>query len=174
MTLTLDKPWSNIHTAHRLIIIDICAELFEMWKWKIPICCNIGKGIHLLKWKSRLLNLVKGLSHTMFNLELWPWHWTDLGQTYALHIDASNLTFVELFVNPTRGSKYESESDIFGPNGNLSDIKNLVSFERKMFQESSYRYKIKKSYYLCQYNHFEIHAKNIINGVHVNYMAITV
>jgi len=26
-----------------------------------------------------------------------------------------------------------SESDILGPNGNLSDIKNLVLFEREMF-----------------------------------------
>jgi len=27
MTLTLNRPWSNIRTAHRLIIIDMCAEL---------------------------------------------------------------------------------------------------------------------------------------------------
>ena len=32
----------------------------------------------------------------------------------------------------------------------------------------------KYSYYLCQYHHFKIHALNIINGVHVNNMAITV
>ena len=32
----------------------------------------------------------------------------------------------------------------------------------------------KYSYLLCQYHHYEIHALNIINGVHVNYMAITV
>ena len=31
-----------------------------------------------------------------------------------------------------------SKSDIFGPNANLSDIKNLVSFEREMFEDSSY------------------------------------
>jgi len=29
MTLTFNRPWSNIRTAHRLIILDICAELFE-------------------------------------------------------------------------------------------------------------------------------------------------
>ena len=28
MTLTLTRPWSNIDTAHRLIILDICAKLF--------------------------------------------------------------------------------------------------------------------------------------------------
>ena len=29
MTLTLNRPWSNLGTAHRLIILDICAKLFE-------------------------------------------------------------------------------------------------------------------------------------------------
>jgi len=29
MALTLNRPWWNIPTAHRLIIFDICAELFE-------------------------------------------------------------------------------------------------------------------------------------------------
>ena len=28
MTLTLTRPWSNIDTAQRLIIIDICAKIF--------------------------------------------------------------------------------------------------------------------------------------------------
>ena len=28
MTLTLNQPWSNIGTAHRLIILDMCAKLF--------------------------------------------------------------------------------------------------------------------------------------------------
>ena len=51
-----------------------------------------------------------------------------------------------------------SKSDILGPNGNLSDIKNLISFEREMFGDSSYSNIIKNSYYLCQYHHFEIHA----------------
>jgi len=31
---------------------------------------------------------------------------------------------------------FVSESDILGPNGNLSDIKNLVSFERETFEDS--------------------------------------
>ena len=29
MILTLNRPWSNIHTAHQLIILDICADLLE-------------------------------------------------------------------------------------------------------------------------------------------------
>jgi len=33
---------------------------------------------------------------------------------------------------------YVSETDILGPNGNLSDIENLVSFERELFEDSSY------------------------------------
>ena len=37
---------------------------------------------------------------------------------------------------------YVSESDSLGLNGNLSDIKNLVSFERKFFEDSSYKYRI--------------------------------
>ena len=40
-------------------------------------------------------------------------------------------------------SRYVSESDILGPNGNLSDIKKLVSFERALFEEFSYKYRIK-------------------------------
>jgi len=39
--------------------------------------------------------------------------------------------------------KYVSESDILGPNDNLSDIKNLVSFERVMFKDTNYIYRIK-------------------------------
>jgi len=38
---------------------------------------------------------------------------------------------------------YVSESDILGPNGNLSDIKNLVSFEKELYEDSSYKYRIK-------------------------------
>jgi len=34
---------------------------------------------------------------------------------------------------------YVSKSDILGPNSNLSDIKNLVSFEREWFVDSSYQ-----------------------------------
>ena len=40
---------------------------------------------------------------------------------------------------------YVSKSDILGPNGNLSDIKNLVSFEREVFGDSSKSYRIKKN-----------------------------
>jgi len=36
-------------------------------------------------------------SQTMFNLRLWPWPWTDLGQTYPLHIVSSYLTFVQSY-----------------------------------------------------------------------------
>jgi len=49
-------------------------------------------------------------SHRMFNLELWPWHWTGLGQTYALHIDSTYLTFVQLCKNPTRGKTYTADT----------------------------------------------------------------
>jgi len=38
---------------------------------------------------------------------------------------------------------YVSESDILGPNGNLSDIKNFVSYEREMFEDTSYSFRIK-------------------------------
>jgi len=34
--------------------------------------------------------------------------------------------------------KYVSESDSFGPTGNLSDIKNLLSFEKELFKDSRY------------------------------------
>jgi len=38
---------------------------------------------------------------------------------------------------------YVSDCDILGPNGNLSDIKNLVSFEKELFEDFSYEYRIK-------------------------------
>ena len=44
---------------------------------------------------------------------------------------------------------YVSERDILGPNGNLCDIKNLVSFEREMFEDSNYSKRIKNSNYVC-------------------------
>jgi len=28
VTLTFNRPWSNIGNAHRLIILDICAKIF--------------------------------------------------------------------------------------------------------------------------------------------------
>jgi len=69
---------------------------------------------------------------------------------------------------------YVSESDILGPNANLSDIKNLVPFEREMFEDSSYSYR--KKYFLLFMSLSPIWntCLNIINGVHVNYMVITV
>jgi len=36
-----------------------------------------------------------------------------------------------------------SESDILGPVDYLSDIENLVSFERDMFADYNFKYKIK-------------------------------
>jgi len=74
-------------------------------KWQIPIRCNKGKGIYLLKWKSELLNLVMGLSHTMFNLELWSWPWTDLGQIRISHRHIILDIGAKFFENSTRGSK---------------------------------------------------------------------
>jgi len=38
------------------------------------------------------------------------------------------------FFNVLYYVKYVSESNILGPNGNLSDIKNLVSFERELLK----------------------------------------
>ena len=48
--------------------------------------------------------------------------------------------------------------DILSPTGYLSDIENLVWFARALFEDNSFKYRIKHSYYLCQYHHFEIHA----------------
>ena len=39
--------------------------------------------------------------------------------------------------------KYVSKSDILGPNAYLSDIENLVSFERAMFEDYSFKYRTK-------------------------------
>jgi len=38
---------------------------------------------------------------------------------------------------------YVTKSDILCPNGNLSDIRKLVSFEREMFEDYNYSYRIK-------------------------------
>ena len=40
-------------------------------------------------------------------------------------------------------SIYVSESDILGPIDYFSDIENLVSFERALFADYSFKYKIK-------------------------------
>jgi len=39
MTLTMNQPWLNIRTAHRLIILDICAELFDKERHVIQSTC---------------------------------------------------------------------------------------------------------------------------------------
>jgi len=69
------------------------------------INCFVKCSFFLIFNHAKLLNLVDGPSHTVFNLELWPWHWNAFGQAYAVHIDSTYLTFVQLFVNPTRGSQ---------------------------------------------------------------------
>jgi len=51
-----------------------------------------------------------------------------------------------------------SESDILGPIDYLSDIKNLVSFERVMFGDYSFKYKAQIFLFLCKYHNFKIHA----------------
>jgi len=50
---------------------------------------------------------------------------------------------IVIYLQVTDRPIYVSESDILGPNGILSDIKNLVSFERELFEDSSYKYRIK-------------------------------
>ena len=75
--------------------------------------------------------------------------------TFYSSVFKANTTLNDIYYHSL---KYVSESDILGPSCNLSDIKNLVSFEREMFENSSYSYRIKKSFYLCHYHHFEIHA----------------
>jgi len=63
LILTLTRPCSNIGTAHRFIILDICVKLFV----------NPTRGSKDIE---RTRNTVK-----MFNLRLWPWPWIDFGQT---------------------------------------------------------------------------------------------
>jgi len=45
-----------------------------------------------------------------------------------------------LTVTPSDIYIFLSQSDILGPNGKLSDIKNLVSFQRELFKDSNYIY----------------------------------
>jgi len=40
-------------------------------------------------------------------------------------------------------TEYVSESDILGPIDYLSDIENFISFERAMFEENSFKNKMK-------------------------------
>jgi len=51
----------------------------------------------------------------------------------------------------------------------LSSIENLLLFESTMFEDKSFKRRTKKSYYLCQYLHFEVHAWIIMNGVYDKY-----
>ena len=53
------------------------------------------------------------------------------------------LFFIKLFFKTKPHELIVSESDILGLKGNLSDIKNLVSIERELFEDSSYKYRIK-------------------------------
>jgi len=93
MTLTMNRPWSNTPTAHRLFILDICAEVF----CKSPM---------VQKYR-----VATKYSHTMFNLELWSWLWTDLGQTCARHRLIIFDICAEVFVNPTMGWKDKERTD---------------------------------------------------------------
>ena len=86
MTLTL--PWSNIDTAHCLIIIDICAKLFV----------NPTRGSKDIE---RTRNTV--IQYLILNCDL------DLAQTWS-NIDTAHRLIIldicaKLFENPTRGSK---------------------------------------------------------------------
>jgi len=62
-----------------------------------------------------------------------------------------------------------SESDILGPIDYLSDIENLVSFERATLDITVSNTEQKYSYYLCQYHLFEVNTKSIMNVVHDKY-----
>ena len=66
-----------------------------------------------------------------------------------------------------------SESDILGPIAYFSDIENLVSFERAMFEDNNFKYTIKIFLFFCQYHHCEVNAWSIMNGVHVKYKGDT-
>jgi len=127
VTLTLNRPWSNIGTAHRLIILDICAKLFvnttrgskdiERTINTVMQClilvCDLDLEPTLIKHRHYTLchhtwHLCKVIcknhqgfkryradtkySHTMFNLRLWPWSWTDLDRTRDETIRSSHDT----------------------------------------------------------------------------------
>jgi len=49
-------------------------------------------------------------------------------------------------------------SDILGPIDYFSDIEILVSFERDMFADYSFKNKMKIFLFLCIYYRFKIHA----------------
>jgi len=88
LILNLNQTWSNIRTAHRLIILDISTELFE----------NSTRGSKDIEQtqntiiQSLTLKYVPDLEPTMVK--------------HALHIRLIILNIcAQLFENPTRGSK---------------------------------------------------------------------
>jgi len=87
VTLTLNRPWSNIGTAHRLIILDICAKLFV----------NPTMGSKDIEWTR---NTVKQC--LILDCDLDFEHWSNIGTAHRVIIlDIC----AKLFVNPTMGSK---------------------------------------------------------------------
>ena len=63
-------------------------------------------------------------------------------------------------------------SDILGPIDYFSDIENLVSFQRDMIEDYSFKMKWNYSYFSCSYHHFEMHASNIMNSVYIKIMGV--
>ena len=51
------------------------------------VICNFQQGFKRYRANTKY-------SDTMFNLKRWPWYWTQLSQTYALHIVSWYLTLV--------------------------------------------------------------------------------
>ena len=115
-TLTLNRPWSNIGTAHRVIVANISGKLLvnptrgskdiERTQNTVIQCLilnfDLGLQLTLVKhkhctsshysWHSckvicksnqgfKRYRADTKYSHTMINLKLWPWPWTDIGQT---------------------------------------------------------------------------------------------
>ena len=86
MTLTLNRPWSNVGTAHRVIITNILGKLFV----------NPTRGS---KEKERTQNTV--IQRLILNFDL------DLQLTLVKHKHRLIIADIcaKLFVNPTRGLK---------------------------------------------------------------------
>ena len=102
--MALNWPWSNICTAHQLIILDNHAELFAN------------------KYKRYRPNKLK--------LKLWPWPLTDHGQTQALHIVSSYLTFVQNIWKSHKGFKrYRVDTKVWRTDGQTDNrAKNNISW----------------------------------------------
>ena len=103
-----------------------------------------------------------------------PTHGASIDATIAYLVARSVVIKINNIVVLLETFIFVSEFDILGPNDNLSDIKNLVSFKRKLFEEFSYKQRIKIFLLFMSISPLEMHVLNIINGVHVNYMASTV